>query len=194
MAEYSKNDVTENGITPYDQSYESQIVLLCSFYDEYQYERWVRYGWDLYGCITTEERDPILETFDTVAIVSTTLDQDACWNLAKCMLSEDVQVNSYYNPINIAAFYRYVDNCIYAINQERIFYSADYGNIFEITEEDIENYRAMLESADHTNAIDSEIYAIVCEEIQAYFDGSKTLDQVIEIINSRAQLVVDERG
>ena len=99
----------------------------------------MRYGWDLYGCISTEERGPILETFDTVAIVSTTSDQDACWNLAKCMLSEDVQVNSYYNPINIAAFYRYVDNCIYAINQERIFYSADYGNIFEITEEDIEN-------------------------------------------------------
>lgn len=41
---------------------------------------------------------------------------------------------------------------------------------------------------------DPELMTIIEEEIQPYFDGQKTLDQVITIINSRARTLLNERG
>ncbi len=67
-------------------------------------------------------------------------------------------------------------------------------NPLPISYDDIDRYRTFIERIDHADAIDSEIYAIVCEELPAYFSDDKSLDQVIEIINQRARLVVDERG
>lgn len=46
----------------------------------------------------------------------------------------------------------------------------------------------------YSGLYDSRVAAVLEEEIQAYFAGDKTIDQVIDIINRRAQLVVGERG
>lgn len=41
---------------------------------------------------------------------------------------------------------------------------------------------------------DSYVMIIMREEVQAYFAGDKTIDEVIEIINSRAGTYYKERG
>ena len=49
-------------------------------------------------------------------------------------------------------------------------------------------------SVDHIMTSDSDIEIIVYEEMQAYYCGDKTLDEVIVIMNDRAQRVLDERA
>lgn len=40
---------------------------------------------------------------------------------------------------------------------------------------------------------DSAIYAIIDEEAQAYFAGSRSLDDTVTIIQNRVQLYIDEK-
>lgn len=40
---------------------------------------------------------------------------------------------------------------------------------------------------------DSDIYAIIDEEAQAYFAGSRSLDDTATIIQNRVQLYIDEK-
>ena len=40
---------------------------------------------------------------------------------------------------------------------------------------------------------DSAIYAIIDEEAQAYFAGSRSLDDTVTIIQNRMQLYIDEK-
>ena len=47
---------------------------------------------------------------------------------------------------------------------------------------------------DRKNMTDASIMIIMREEVQAYFAGDKTLDEVIEIINNRARTYYGERG
>ena len=78
-------------------------------------------------------------------------------------------------------------------------YSSDElaGNGFTtmmLDEQDIADYDALIMSCDHMPHTDSAIMLIVREEIQAYFAGQKTLDEVLEIINNRVATFVNERG
>ncbi len=52
----------------------------------------------------------------------------------------------------------------------------------------------IIASVDRKNMTDSSIMIIMREEIQAYFAGDKSLDEVIEIINNRARTYYGERG
>ena len=58
----------------------------------------------------------------------------------------------------------------------------------------IDIYRDIVASVDRKNVTDSSIMIIMREEIQAYFAGDKSLDEVIEIINNRARTYYGERG
>ena len=58
----------------------------------------------------------------------------------------------------------------------------------------IDDLRDIVMSADRINSTDTTIMIIMREEVQAYFAGDKTLDEVIEVINSRARLYLDERN
>lgn len=190
MAEYLKNNVTENGLNISIRIPNALWWNMASFYEDMQYDEFYR-GWDFYGAPSHDGRGPMLSVFNTAAIATSTCSVDASWSFVKTLLSEEVQVKSIINPINLEAFDAYAHNSFEMI--DIVF--QDYGmrNTLDLTEESIDYYRAMLEKIDHASAIDSEIYAIVCEELPAYFYGDKTLDQVIEVINQRAQLILDER-
>ena len=60
--------------------------------------------------------------------------------------------------------------------------------------EDLDTIRNIVGSVDHAVRSDTDVDIIVYEEIQAYLVGDKTLDEVIEIMNDRAQTVINERG
>lgn len=190
MAEYLKNNVTENGINTSIRMPNALWWNVASFYQDIQFDELNR-GWDLYGAPSLDGRGPMLSVYNTAAIVTSTSSVDASWSFVKTLLSEDVQLKSINNPINKVAFDTYAEKSLEMID----FMFQDYGRVnpMKFTEESIEHYRHMLEKIDHSDAIDSEIYAVVCEEMPPYFYGDKTLDQVIEVINKRAQLILDER-
>ncbi len=63
-----------------------------------------------------------------------------------------------------------------------------------IDEKTADEFAGLITGAKNIDCSDSAIINIVREEIPAYLEGQKDIDDVIDIINDRAQKVVDERG
>ena len=51
---------------------------------------------------------------------------------------------------------------------------------------------ALYESIDSLYGYDQSIYAIIEEQIGAYFAGDKSLDETVKLIQNRASLYVNE--
>lgn len=64
----------------------------------------------------------------------------------------------------------------------------------KFTVDDINNLEKIILSCSKMDSHDSSIYMIFSEELPAYFSGQKELDEVIMIIQDRAQRVLDERN
>ena len=65
--------------------------------------------------------------------------------------------------------------------------------VYHIEEEEKKQLMRLIDTASLNDAIDYTLYDIVLEEAQSYFAGDKTLDEVVDIIQRRASLYVDER-
>lgn len=76
-------------------------------------------------------------------------------------------------------------------NVEQQLYNVGY---YKLTCDEIDMLLDNLDAIDCIDCYDSAVMVIISEEMPAYFLGQKTLDDVISIINSRAQLAVTERG
>lgn len=190
LAEYVKENIPEEGLPISKQPSSSNWVVMSGFYFDIQQAPFTYDSWNIYGAPSSDARGLMLCVFNTVAITSTTSNSDESWNLVKSLLGETAQRNAQNNPININAFYGYAGEAVEIINRT----NEQYGlMVDELTQDDIDRYYEMLTRIDHSNAIDSEVYSIVIEELQPYFADSKTIDEVIEIINDRASTIVQER-
>jgi len=67
-----------------------------------------------------------------------------------------------------------------------------YREIFDPTEEKVEKIRELLEDARPTVLKTKPILEIIYEEAESYFSGSKSMEEVVAVIQSRAQLYMDE--
>ncbi len=73
------------------------------------------------------------------------------------------------------------------------YYDTNPVLIYSITAEEKEALLEIIESVDSSLMVDYPIYHIVLEEVQAYFAEDKSAVMVADIINSRAQLYMDEQ-
>ena len=65
--------------------------------------------------------------------------------------------------------------------------------IERVDESMTDKYIACLSAADTLASIDPSVAIIILEEIRAYFAGQKDIKDVAELINNRAQTLLDER-
>ena len=191
LAEYVRDNGSDNNM--YDPS-QCSSAKMTDFYDIY-YD--LIYGsasyrtWDVYGVPSFDGRGPQVSDFNTVAITSCTTDEAASWSLIKCMLSEEVQVGQIItNPINLAAFDRFAEEAIAAANEVRLRQDS---SARLLDQSDIDRYKVMLLKADSPSFVDTEIIAIINEEIQPYYHGDKSIDDVIAVIEKRCKILLDER-
>lgn len=63
-----------------------------------------------------------------------------------------------------------------------------------INQDIIGNYCTFIEDASFYYSTDYTITMIISEEMPAYFEGQKSLDEVISVINSRVGTMVAERN
>jgi ABC-type glycerol-3-phosphate transport system substrate-binding protein len=63
----------------------------------------------------------------------------------------------------------------------------------DVTEEDVETLNALLEGLEPMPDDNIPLYKIVFEETKPYFSGDKTLDDVINVIQNRATLYMQEK-
>lgn len=64
--------------------------------------------------------------------------------------------------------------------------------VYAATEEQVARLKEMINSAKPGNSMDSEIFGIINEEAQAFFEGQKSVEDVIPLIQDRVQLYVNE--
>lgn len=125
----------------------------------------------LVGIPSPDERGPYMRLVSCAAITGCSSCQDGAWELIRTMLDEDVQTQDMYFPVCRAAFEK-----------------ADMDKAIE------ESYLRAIDSCSRYFINDYTAINIINEEIQAYFYGQKSLDDVIATINNRVSLLQNERG
>lgn len=66
-------------------------------------------------------------------------------------------------------------------------------DIYCITEEQAEKLLTLIEEADAISQVDPKIYQIFLEEADYYFNGAKSLDETVDVIQSKIYLYVNEK-
>lgn len=138
------------------------------------------------------DNGPIIFPYETVGITGCTSQFNEAFEFVKTMLCFEVQItNVTYNPINIEAFEYYAND---ALNYSNNYIEEMYG-IESYNEESIINeYIGYISSADTCYIGDDYSMLIMCEELQPFYSGQKTIDEVIDIIEDRVNNMMDENA
>lgn len=150
------------------------------------------------GIPSLEGRGPVANIKSSVAITSQSVDPDGCFEFVKFLLDpvEQQLLATESLPVNTEAF---TNVCNSDLDEYAEYYNywdeedRAYMEMIEPDEAYIDDFRNIVTSVDRMNSADTTILIIMREEIQSYFAGDKTLDEVIDTINNRAQLYLDER-
>ena len=164
-------------------------LLWSDFYTDYSYV----------GIPSANGRGPVANIEDSVAITAQSASPEGCWEFVEFLLSPSQQVNLADNSmtVNTDAFVTASEADLEEYREYYDFWDESERAMMRFTEPDaryIDDLRDIVMSADRINSTDTTIMIIMREEVQAYFAGDKTLDEVIEVINSRARLYLDERN
>jgi multiple sugar transport system substrate-binding protein len=117
---------------------------------------------------------------------------DGAWEVMKYLLSDEMQKECYLNmesgfngiPVNRSALLWNIDQVVTE--------KSDNGEK-PVSPELEESFVALLESIDSRERYDNEIGKIVLEEAPPYFLGQKTAEEVAVIMESRINLILNER-
>ncbi|MBQ6735495.1 MAG: carbohydrate ABC transporter substrate-binding protein [Lachnospiraceae bacterium] len=112
---------------------------------------------------------------------------EASFEVIRYILGREVQTDPLYSQIPVMAEYLKEDL------QKAVGQKVDHGGgiVTEITEEDIRKFRELLDSATVYLFNRPVIIEIIEEEAKAYFAGSKSVDEVADVIQNRVQLYLD---
>lgn len=140
-----------------------------------------------------------LRICDSVGISADCPDVDSAWEFVRILLSDDIQglttlaTNSVIRDVSRNAIADSIDrNNIDADNYKPI---DEWDSGPERIDEGVaELYINAMDTALPTSNLDPDVKVVLYEEIQAYFAGAKTLDEIIPIIEDRCETIINERG
>ena len=141
----------------------------------------------------------------TMAISAKSENKEAAWVFIRSLLEEDYQNNyTSYLPLLRSAFDKKAEAA------SKAFYAEDEnGNqveqatmsigtndfvleVYAAKEEEIAKIKELIGKIDRMERVDDQVLSIVSEEADAYFDGQKTLEDVVSVIQSRANIYMNE--
>ena len=214
LAEYCKDNVPETFNE--EEYYDDYMFEDC--YGEntkadtaylYNIDSYLNYAYDskgskikeLYGMPSYDGRGAVVQVDTSVSISSTSGVQDGAWNFVKSLLEEtaqkDMGIESYTNPVNVAACEAVALKTVKDNNERSEKYikedpqAAQWYRVYK--ESVVDDYIDALKSATSGYGVDPAIITIVDEEIQAYFAGQKSIEDVTDTIQNRAQTLINER-
>ena len=132
-----------------------------------------------------------------VSISSHTGDVDSCKQFLGILLSEDIQKTLFMNiPVNMKcakdiALMEIAEYNTNVANSEGVRF-AKTGKAIDTALAD--RYIDQLSTAKTSSFVYHSISIIIYEEVPAYFEGQKSFEDVADVINDRAQKVLDERN
>jgi ABC-type glycerol-3-phosphate transport system substrate-binding protein len=150
------------------------------------------------GTPSSDGSGPVANIKCSAAIAAKSANKDGCWQFIEYLLSDTVlSTVSGGIPVTESAFEA---TCKFGLEDYKGYYEtwneSERSRLGLVAPDEslIDTYRNIVYSADRKNITDSSVMIIMREEVQAYFAGDKNLDEVIEIINSRAKTYYSERG
>lgn len=216
LAEYAANDLQRSN----DMEISRIANYVYSFSISY-YLNYISYaGWDpadvkVLGIPGVEERGPGAILSTTAAITQSCRSVEGCYSFLSFLLSAEGQKTMMngaiaknidgMNLIRKDSFDEYCSVQVDNYNAVCDIYASQYPGssvaslsgmglpCIKADQDDIDRYRSVCEGLSHLVLSDSQILQIVDEEIEPYFEGNKSLDDCIQVINSRVQIVLDER-
>lgn len=161
-------------------------------------------GTAILGIPSTDGRGPMFGSDTSVAISSNAVNADACIEFVRILLSDEIQTELAFSDKFVLDRDAFREACGAAVE----YFNTEEGsqNIFDyeqgtyvsvlptFTEDDIDNLEKVILSCSKIDSNDAAINVILIEEMPAYFLDQKSLDDVVTIIQDRAQKVLDERG
>ena len=152
-------------------------------------------GIGIYGLPSFDGRGPSTCSHEFVCVSASTSFPEACAEYVKILLSYDVQITMYNNPINRQALTAVAEEQLEAYNKKLLVYGVDGRPATEadlIPHEAIDKYIDILSSSYGNGSLNAAIENILYEESSAYFNGQRALDDVIPVMQDRIQTVLDE--
>ena len=157
------------------------------------------------GIPSTDGRGPQISPYISIAVSAQAQDVDACGEFVKLLLSDDIQKSMAENDNLVLlrdAFRAGGAEAVEYYNGEggEGMFGYDYNtgmpveNRLKFSEKNIDDMEKIIESCSGLSSPDASINLILVEEMQPYFIGQKSLDDVIRIAQDRVQKVIDERG
>lgn len=148
-------------------------------------------SWQLYGNPSPDGRGVSLVSTSSIAITTCTASSEGSLELVKYALSREVQDQNYNFPVNANSYDQLAE---YWINYANEYFMELYGIEDSFDEDTAETIKAWIMQIDNVCYEYPSVSIIVDEEMPAYFEGQKTLDEVVAVIMSRTNLLIDERG
>ena len=157
------------------------------------------------GFPSEDKKGSCLRASLSIGISSKCRKQDGAWQLVRQFLLPDYQeYNSYGLPSTQAAFDKICEELKekpYWYNEkgEKEFYDdVRYINGKEVTinplsEEEVQRFKDFVYTVDKLGVSYTDIENIIYEEAAAFFEGQKSVDDVVKIIQSRASIFVSEK-
>lgn len=133
-----------------------------------------------------------------VAISNTCQYNQTAWDFIKHLLSDEFQSNELLPgyPVKKNAMAERIEKEKKPRGSEGIRYEDGLEFYFEyrdVTDEELEAFYDLINRADKVRVYDREVAKIINEEAGAYFNGSKSLTEVADIVENRVQLYVWEQ-
>jgi ABC-type glycerol-3-phosphate transport system substrate-binding protein len=152
-------------------------------------------GVGVYGLPSFDGRGPQTISSEFVSISNRSAYPEACVEYIKLLLSYDIQVESWSNPINKKALRTIAEKQLSEYNDDNNL-QMELGR--KPTEKDkvpadsIDKYIEILSGSYGGTNLGKAIEDILREESSSYFSGNKSLDDVITVMQKRIQTVLDE--
>ena len=144
----------------------------------------------------TESGSGAVVSFDTrFCIAAKSKNKDAAWAFIRQTLLPDAQKELDWGlPVNKAAFEQKITDAM-NVSEDNVsmwYYDDVQVEIKALTEEQAQTIRDIVYGATTEASYDSQLLNIITEEAAYYFGGEKSSSEVAGIIQSRAQLYIDE--
>lgn len=158
--------------------------------------RYERFGsaMGIYGLPSYDGRGPRTVSTEYVSILADSKYADACAEYVKILLTYEVQCLKENNPINRKALRYIAEQKLENYNKQIDAAMKDDPSLkkAKLTDAAIDKYVEVLSSSYGGMSIGSAIESILIEESSAYFNGSKSMDDVIKVMQQRVQTVINE--
>jgi|GEM_PF-3518904 len=150
------------------------------------------------GTPSEDARGPVVYVAESAAVTSSCSDPEAAARFINIMLSDDIQMatSKYFNgmPVSESVFTEIANNSLEELNNTELYnYETDETYKPELDESVITQLKDIIGTCEYISSSDPAISKILAEEIQPYFEGQKSIDEVITIIDDKVSTVKSER-